>query len=278
MTRVIYLVAKRWKIQMQKKLTLTITIITAISLLLIASAPSTTAANGDLQITNLSGTQFIFTYYQLLATPKAYSYADLLCYGDLVTTGNWGGIQLSYLLAQANLTQETGSVQFLASDGYKVTIPIDLAMQPQVILAYEKDSQPLSDGYRLVLPDLNGAAWIAQITSLSMLASGANYPEVASAGGGSLSGKSPQLNNPTATPQPTPSQTQPPTPQPTPTNVPHIQTANTTQPPQPTPTPQTTNANLTSQTILLYAIASASAVSLAATVTVAIKRKAKKLK
>ena len=167
---------------MQKKLTLTCTILTAITLLLIATTPSATAANGDLQITNVSGAQFIFTYDQLLAMPKADSSAELLCYGDLVTTGNWGGVQLSYLLAQANLTQEVGSVQFLASDGYKVTIPIDLALQPQVILAYEKDSQTLSEGYRLVLPELNGAAWIAQITSLSMLASGANYPEVASAG------------------------------------------------------------------------------------------------
>jgi hypothetical protein len=261
---------------MPKKLALTCTIITAITLLLIATTPSATAANGNLETTNISGAQFIFTYDQLLAMPKTYSYADLLCYGNLVTTGNWGGVQLSYLLAQANLTQETGSIQFLASDGYKVTIPIDLALQPQVILAYEKDSQPLSEGYRLVLPELNGAAWIAQIASISMPASGANYPEVASAGGGSFSGQNLELNNPTVTPQPTPAQTPPPTPQPAPTNTPDIQAA--TQTHQPTQTPQTTNANITSKTMLLYAITSAFAVSLAAAVTVAIKRKSKKLK
>jgi DMSO/TMAO reductase YedYZ molybdopterin-dependent catalytic subunit len=265
---------------MQKTLTLTCTIITAIALLLIAPVQSATAVgtSGTLEITNLSGGQFIFTYEQLTAMPKVYSYADLLCYGNLVTTGNWGGIELTYLLSQANLTGEVGSVQFMASDGYKVTIPIDLALQPQVILAYEKDNQALPEGYRLVLPELNGAAWIAQITSLTMLASGANYPEVASAGGGSLSGQMPQLTNPTMTPQPTPAPTLPPlTPKPTPSNSPSVTPTDTTDQAQPwaTTTPASINADLTPQTTLIYAIVVGSAVLILAVVALAIRRRRK---
>ena len=253
-------------------------IITITALLLTALIQPATAANiGKLEITDLSGTNFVFTPEELVAMPKTYVYSDLFCYGYLVDTGNWGGIQLSYLLSQANLTTEVGSIQFVASDGYKVVIPTTLALETQVIVAYEKDDQSLTEGYRLVLPDLNGATWIAQITSLSMLASGANYPEVVSAAPpiGS-SGQPAQLNNPTITPQPTKTPT--PSPQPTPSTIPSINQAEpiTPQPVQPTPTPQITNSNFNFDDVLLYAIAAASAVILIAAAALAIKHKTRK--
>jgi len=171
-----------------------------------------------------------------------------------------------------------GSVQFVASDGYKVTIPINLALQPQVIMAYEKDEQSLPEGFRLVLPDLNGAVWIAYITSLSMLTSGANYPEVVSAAPPSgSSGQPAQLNNPTTTPQPTKTPT--PSPQPTPSSIPsnnQPEPTGTPQPVQPTPTPQITNSNFKVDDVLLYAIAATSAVILIAAAALLIKHKTRK--
>ena len=206
--------------------------------------------------------------------PKTYVYSDLFCYGYLVDTGNWGGIQLSYLLSQANLTTEVGSIRFEATDGYKVVIPITLALETQVIVAYEKDDQSLAEGYRLILPDLNGATWIAQITSLSMLSSGANYPEViSSAVLSASSGQSPQLNNPTTTPQPIQ------TPTPTPSTIPsnnQTEPTITPQPVQPTPTPQITNSNINVDDVLLYAIAAASAFFLIVAAALAIKHKTRK--
>lgn len=260
---------------MQKKYFYTFIIITATVLLLTAPMkPVAAAENGKLEVTNLSETQLVFAPEELAAMPKTYVYADLLCYGNLVTTGNWGGIQLSYLLAQANLTSEVGSVQFEASDGYKVTIPIDLALSPQVILAYEKDGQSLPEGYRLVLPDLNGAAWIAYVTSLSMLTSGANYPEVVSAGASIISSvQSPQINNPTTTPQPTKTPT--PSQQPAPSNNQAEPTA-TPQPVQPTATPQITNSNFGVDDVLFYVIGGASAVILVVAAALTIRHKTKK--
>jgi len=264
---------------MQKKYFYMFAIITITALLLTAPIQPTSAANiSKLEITDLSGTKFVLTPEELIAMPKTYVYSDLFCYGYLVDTGNWGGIQLSYLLSQANLTTEVGSVQFEASDGYKVVIPVTLALENQVIVAYEKDDQSLLEGYRLVLPDLNGATWIAQITLLSMLASGANYPEVVPAAvPNTSSGQSPQLNNPAATPQPI--QTPTPSPQPVPSTTTSNNQANPTitpQPVQPTPTPQITNSNINVDNVLLYAIAAASAVVLIAAAALTIKHKTRK--
>jgi DMSO/TMAO reductase YedYZ molybdopterin-dependent catalytic subunit len=92
----------------------------------------------------------------------------LYCYGALVTQGNWTGVQLSYLLFQIGLDPSVSSIELLAQDDYRVVIPIETAMQPDVILAYQMDSMQLNEVYRLVVPFANGAAWIAQVTSISM--------------------------------------------------------------------------------------------------------------
>jgi DMSO/TMAO reductase YedYZ molybdopterin-dependent catalytic subunit len=107
----------------------------------------------NLQITNLAGTTVNYSYDQLLAMPTLNISAGLLCYGNLVTPGNWTGISLSYLLQQAGLDPAVASIDFLAKDGYAVEIPLQVAMQPGVIIAYEVDGLPLSEMLRLVLPE-----------------------------------------------------------------------------------------------------------------------------
>lgn len=158
----------------------------AIVLLLVPGVVFADAPSGIL-VTNLFNENFGFTVSQLQVMPKTTVNSDLYCYGALVTSGNWTGVELSYLLDQAQLTPEVASLQFSASDGYQVAIPMDVARQTQVILAYEKDGQPLSEGLRLVLPGANGASWISMITTIVMSTSGAEYPEAATAGGGAIS-------------------------------------------------------------------------------------------
>jgi DMSO/TMAO reductase YedYZ molybdopterin-dependent catalytic subunit len=108
-------------------------------------------------------------------------------------------VLLSYLLTQAQVTSEVCSIYFVASDGYAVAIPIDLAMQPQIIIAYERDGQPLVEGLRLIIPEANGGAWIAMITSITMSTSGADYPPAISVGGVKENSPVPTQNS---TPQP----------------------------------------------------------------------------
>jgi DMSO/TMAO reductase YedYZ molybdopterin-dependent catalytic subunit len=262
---------------MKKKYLTHIPIATILALLLVTPIGSVIADNApNLEITNLSGASYDFTYVQLLVMPKTVVGADLYCDGALVTYGNWGGVLLSYLLTQAQVTSEVCSIHFVASDGYTVAIPIDLAMQPQIIIAYERDGQPLAEGLRLIIPEANGGAWIAMITSITMSTSGADYPPAISVGGGKENSPVPTQN---FTPQPSPSQQEVPVqPKPsTPENSSIIQEAtptNVTHPNQPAINPQVSNQSLNLQPTV-YLIVVACAISFATTAYVAFRHKRK---
>ncbi len=131
----------------------------------------------NLQITNLAGKTTTLAYEQVVAMPQTTVDSALYCYGALVTQGNWTGVQLSYLLFQIGLDPSVSSIELLAQDDYRVVIPIETAMQPDVILAYQMDSMQLNEVYRLVVPFANGAAWIAQVTSISMSTDVAPSPQ-----------------------------------------------------------------------------------------------------
>jgi DMSO/TMAO reductase YedYZ molybdopterin-dependent catalytic subunit len=168
---------------MKNKHPIIISIAAIITLLILPPIGSATADNQTtLSLTDLTGTTYAFTYTQLFAMPKTEINADLYCDGALVTNGIWSGVALNYLLNQAQLTPEVSSIQLTASDGYQVAIPLDLAVQPQIIIAYELNGQPLPEGLRLVIPDANGAAWISKITFITMSAAGAPYPQAISVG------------------------------------------------------------------------------------------------
>lgn len=262
---------------MKKKfITLTLLAITLGVLLLIPVSSAQPDKEPTLEVINLSGTSYEFAYTQLFAMPKTTVNTDLYCDGALVGYGNWSGVLLGYLLTQTQAPPEVGSVQFAASDGYQVAIPIDLAMQPQIIIAYEKDGQPLAEGLRLIIPDANGASWIAKITSITISDSGAGYPASVSAGLPKANNTSPQSS---ATPLPSPKQ-QVPQPQQSIGNSSSSQVPvpiNITQTYQPELTPQLANQNLNSQTLIVYLIAATCAISFLSAAYVVINRKNKQL-
>jgi len=243
----------------QLKLKTILTVI-AITILTTTITPAS-ADSGTLKIIDLSNTTYNFTYEQLAEMPQTIEFAALYCYGNILGSGEWGGVQLSYLLNQTNVTPDVHSILFTASDQYKVMIPIEVAQAPQTIIAYEIDGVPLTDGLRLILPGYNGASWIAQIVSITM-----SYIEVATPDSITLDGsmsrsvlssitgqgaaQTPTYTPPTATTKPT---STPNTPTPTPTVSP---TNNTEM--KPTPTQQTENPqsiNLEFGTIVIVAAA-----------------------
>ena len=254
---------------MKKKYIAFTLIATTLGLLLFTPVSSAQSDNEPtLEIINLSGNSYMFTYTQLFAMPKTIVNADLYCDGALAFYGNWSGVLLSYLLTQTQASPEIGSIHFVASDGYRVAIPIDLAIQPQIIIAFEKDGQPLAEGLRLIIPDANGASWIAKITSITMSTSGADYPHAISVG-------NPKSVTPTQMPA---NETSPPKgqasikPQPsTLENSSSIQEKtppNVTQPSQPATTPQLSNESFNLQTISAYLIGIVCAISLITITTV----------
>jgi DMSO/TMAO reductase YedYZ molybdopterin-dependent catalytic subunit len=172
---------------MKNKFGLLSSFLIILALLLTAPHLTVSAVSGpNLQIINLSGATFNFTYDQLLAMPKTTVTSDLFCDGSLVTTGEWGGISLNYLLTQAQISSNVMSIDFIATDNYHVSIPISLAVQPQIIIAYDKNNQTLNEGLRLILPGINGPTWIASISSIGMSTVQVADPSAAGAASGGI--------------------------------------------------------------------------------------------
>jgi DMSO/TMAO reductase YedYZ molybdopterin-dependent catalytic subunit len=216
-----------------------------------AITPVFAVVSNGLGITNLADTNFSFTQQELLLMPKTEVSANLYCFGTLVTAGNWVGIQLSYLLNLAQVNSNVSSIVFYASDGYSIAIPLELAMQPQIIIAYENDNQSLSEGLRLILPGYNGGSWISMITSISMSTSTVEYP--AGLNAGDITPPIQQMQK--ANPQPSADPQTTLTPSSTPENIAY---ANDTSQNQSVSHPQfSENGSSESQAVFLVTIASA---------------------
>lgn len=156
------------KISNKNKLLQTFLLLTLFGFLLITPMGKAKAnTEWNLKITTPSAT-INYSYDQILAMPKSSENAALLCFGNLVTSGLWSGVKLGYLLEQVGVDPAVASIDFKAEDGYTASLPLEVAMLPNVIIAYEKDGSPLSEELRLVLPEENGAMWIAAITSITM--------------------------------------------------------------------------------------------------------------
>jgi len=137
----------------------------------------------NLQVTNIENKSVTYTYDQLLAMPETTVNASEYCGYACIARGFWGGVSLSYLLQQVGLDPSVASVDFQASDGYAVTIPLQMAMQSGTITAYELNGSPLLNILCLVFPeDPAGNIWIYRITSITMSTAIAQYPSVGGEG------------------------------------------------------------------------------------------------
>ena len=131
----------------------------------------------NLRMTNIENKSVTYTYDQLLAMPETTVNASEYCGYACIARGSWGGVSLSYLLQQEGLDPSVASVDFQASDGYTVIIPLQMAMQSGTIIAYELNGSPLPNILCLVIPeDPAGAVWIYRITSITMSTAIAQYP------------------------------------------------------------------------------------------------------
>jgi DMSO/TMAO reductase YedYZ molybdopterin-dependent catalytic subunit len=157
-----------------------------------------------------------FALEDLASMPQTTVNADLYCYGNLVTSGNWIGVKVSYLLEMAEFNEHAISVKFYAEDGYAINIPIQEALRDDVIIAYKKDNQLLPETLRLVIPDTNGNLWISMIKQVTLSAEAPSPPQ---SGLNTLksiqpSAKPQQSPTPPSTPTPSPESTPSPYPSP----------------------------------------------------------------
>jgi DMSO/TMAO reductase YedYZ molybdopterin-dependent catalytic subunit len=211
MTRVILQLVKRGKKQTKNKILQATIVLMLLTIFLITPTKTSADTSGlNLQIINLGQQNITLTSDDILALPKTTVYAELSCYGSPISNGNWSGVKLSDLLSRSGISSIAGSIDFLAADGYKVTIPMETTMLPEVIIAYELDGNPLKENTRLVIPGANGNLWISMITSITLSATQVSggesldpkslifnqYPGLTSANGVPTTQKPPQIQTP----------------------------------------------------------------------------------
>lgn len=116
------------------------------------------------------------TFSELVAMPRSTVDAELWCITPggfpppfLVASGNWAGVKLGLILEKAELSRQAVTVEFYAKDGYSTNISVATAMRENVILAYEKDGEPLPETLRLVFPGSPGYMWISMITHIKLV-------------------------------------------------------------------------------------------------------------
>jgi DMSO/TMAO reductase YedYZ molybdopterin-dependent catalytic subunit len=162
------------------------------------------------------------TLEQLAAMPSTTVQGDIFCGGSFVKGGDWTGSTLSQILEKAEINQETTGIEFTATDGYTVTIPLIDAMRDDTIIAYQLNGQSLPEALRLVIPRADGYYWISMINQINVSTTANPEPIVTFT-------KQPNFNGSPST-MPTPMQATPaapltPTPIQTPTPTPDNQTA-----------------------------------------------------
>jgi len=112
------------------------------------------------------------TLDDIRSMPQTTEEAALYCVADPRTPleqGVWKGVELSYLLQQANVSQNALKVAFFASDGFSTDLAIQTAMQNHdILVAYQKYDQSLG-GLKLVVPFHWGYKWISSLTQIQLV-------------------------------------------------------------------------------------------------------------
>ncbi len=63
--------------------------------------------------------------------------------GDLISTAKWKGVRVRDILALAGVRPGATTIIWRAADGYSESIPLPIAMDPDSLLAYEMNGEPI---------------------------------------------------------------------------------------------------------------------------------------
>jgi len=157
------------------------TVLVILSLAYTSSSPANTAAADTesnlavsewlLNVTGLVENPLNLSWREIFAMPKSSVDAAIICVDfpeTVVTQGRWTGVKLRTLLDEAKPSPDAIKVAFYANDGYSTDLPLSIAMQDNLIIAYEKDGAPLND-LRLVVPNKWGYKWIRQLSTIELV-------------------------------------------------------------------------------------------------------------
>jgi DMSO/TMAO reductase YedYZ molybdopterin-dependent catalytic subunit len=140
--------------------------------------PTVDVSGWSLKISGLVERPATYLYSDIQALPTYADYYTLMCIsntvgGDLWGNAHWKGVRLVEILSRAGLKDGIRKVVFHAEDGYTDSIPLDAALRPDALLAYEMNGQPLprEHGYpaRLLIPGIYGMKNVKWITEIELV-------------------------------------------------------------------------------------------------------------
>ena len=128
-----------------------------------------------LEVTGQVEAPFYMGYEQLVAMPSVEEYVTLECIsnlvgGDLISNAKWKGVPLRGILERAKLKPSVVDIAFHASDGYSESVPLEMAMRDEVIVAYQMNGEPLPSKHgfpaRLIVPGYFGLKHVKWLNSI----------------------------------------------------------------------------------------------------------------
>ena len=130
-----------------------------------------------LEIGGLVQNAATWRFQDLLGFEPATQETTLMCISNgldagLISNAIWKGLPLRDLLDQAGVLSGAARVRLYGVDNYTDTIPLEKAMEPTTLLAYEMNSAPLPDrhGYplRVIVPGYFGEKHVKWLTRIEV--------------------------------------------------------------------------------------------------------------
>jgi DMSO/TMAO reductase YedYZ molybdopterin-dependent catalytic subunit len=147
----------------------------------LAGDPTIQAAAWRLQITGLVQKPYALTYEEIQTLPATERYHTLECIsnevgGNLMSNALFRGVRLADLLNHAGIQTGASELVFRAQDGYSDSLHLSQALDPNTLLVYHLNGQPLpqSHGFpvRLLVPGVYGMKNGKWLTTLEVGAGG----------------------------------------------------------------------------------------------------------
>jgi DMSO/TMAO reductase YedYZ molybdopterin-dependent catalytic subunit len=139
------------------------------------NTPKIDASTWSLKVDGLVDSPMTFDYATVKAFPSFEEKRSLECIGNplggnLIGDVLWKGFDIQEILKQVKIKSTATHARFEAADGYSTSVALEWITQPNVMMAYEMDGQPLTTVHgfplRILMPGLYGQKmprWITHI-------------------------------------------------------------------------------------------------------------------
>jgi DMSO/TMAO reductase YedYZ molybdopterin-dependent catalytic subunit len=112
------------------------------------------------------------TYDEIRCLPKVQASPVLNCPGFFVDEATWAGTPIAEVLALTKVQEGATSIEFVSADGYKTSLPLEMAQDRANYLAYEWEGEPLPrlHGFplRVVIPGAQGNQWTKWLVEINV--------------------------------------------------------------------------------------------------------------